>query len=234
MVAPEVFCAHSRRMSADDADRLGPKGHVFVELVREQWRAPLERPGARRAIMLASVGLGVILLAGLMSIRATLSPGVALGFIALGGLAVLSAMPELRQVIPEFAESRRIGWVEPTLDDHSVTVGEPATFRAVLHARRSLSLRNLTLVAEARRWKGALPADRAISLPLPVSVRGGDIASGEDWRQTVTFRIPDTAPPSYYTPTESLRWTLKLEMTFAGERQWSRTWPMLVFPADAP
>ena len=90
MVAPEVFCAHSRRMSADDADRLGPKGHVFVELVREQWRAPLERPGARRAIMLASVGLGVILLAGLMSIRATLSPGVALGFIALGGLAPLA------------------------------------------------------------------------------------------------------------------------------------------------
>ena len=68
---------------------------------------------------------------------------------------------------------------------------------------------------------------------LPVSMAGGPIASGEDWRQTVTFRIPATAPASWYSATESVRWTLPLELMLQREDAWRRTLPMLVFPADA-
>jgi hypothetical protein len=30
-----------------------------------------------------------------------------------------------------------------------------------------------------------------------------------------------------------LRWTLTFELSLANEAPWRRTWPMLVFPADA-
>ena len=124
-------------MTVDHADRLSPKGHVYVELVREQWRAPLERGTARRALLTSALGLALMIF---------------------GAVGVFLAY------------------------------GEPATFRAVLHARRKLMLPNASLRAEARRWSGSKPGAIEESMVWPVSMAGGPIAGGEDWRQTVTFR----------------------------------------------
>ncbi len=217
-------------MPLDDADRLGPKGHVYVELVREQWLAPLERGTARRALLTSALGVALIIFGIVGSFTVY---GEAVVLIAIGLVAFVSSFREISALRPEFEEARRIGWVEPALDDSSVTVGEPATFRAVLHARRKLDLQNVSLVAEARRWLGSVAGDVTASMTLPVSMTGGPIASGTDWRQSVTFRIPPTASPSNYTATESVRWTLTMELVFANEGPWRRTWPMLVFPADA-
>jgi hypothetical protein len=216
-------------MPADDADRLGPKGHVYVELVREQYLSPLERGTARRALLTALLGVALIVFG---VIGTFIIYGESVILVAVGLVALVSALPELRALRPEFEEARRIGWVEATFDDSSVTVGEPATFRAVLHARRKLDLRNATVVAEARRWQGAQAGDVDTSLPLPVSMTGGPVAAGDDWRQTVTFRIPAGAPPSFYTSTESVRWTITLALDFANAQPWRRTWPMLVFPVE--
>ncbi len=216
-------------MPADDADRLGPKGHVYVELAREQYRAPLERGTARRALLTAVLGLALIVF-GLIGTFIVYGESVIL--VAVGLVAFVSALPELRGLRPEFEEARRIGWVEATFDDSSVTVGEPATFRAVLHARRALDLRNAILTAEARRWQGATAGAVEMTLPLPVSMSGGRVEAGSDWRATVTFRVPAVAPPSHYSATDSVRWTITLALEFANAEPWRRTWPMLVFPAD--
>jgi hypothetical protein len=217
-------------MPFDDSDRLGPKGHVYVELVREQWRAPLERGTARRALLTSTIGVALIGF-GAAGIFVAMPESVIL--IGIGLVAFLTSLPEMRALQPEFAEARRVGWLEVALDDSRVTVGDPATFRAVLHARRALVVQNVTLLAEARHWRGSRPGEVATSMPLPVSLTGGPIAGGDDWRQSVTFRIPETAPPSFYSGTESLRWTLTFELSLANEAPWRRTWPMLVFPADA-
>ena len=217
-------------MPADDADRLGPKGHVYVELVREQWRAPLERPSARRALLTGFLGAVLIIMGIVGSIMVY---GEALVLIGIGGVALFSFLGEVRLLRPEFEEARRIGWVEPVLDDSRVTAGEPATFSAVLHARRALRLQHAALVAEAHRWTGATRGEQIEQLALPMALTGAAIAAGDDWRQTVTFRIPSSAPPSFYSATESVRWSLTLDLTFADQAPWQRTWPMLVFPADA-
>jgi len=216
-------------MPFDDADRLGPKGHVYVEPVRDQWRAPLERGSARRAILTAFLGVALIVfgVAG-----AFVANGESVFLVAIGALALVTAVPELRPLRPEFEEARRIGWVEPALDDTHVSIGEPAIFRAVLHARRTLSLQNAAVVTEARQYSGSKPGDVLVTQPVPVSLTGGAIRAGEDWRQSVTFRLPSSAPPSYYDSVSSVRWTITLELTFANEPPWRRTWPMLVFPAD--
>lgn len=217
-------------MSVDDTDRLGPKGHVYVELVREQWRTPLERGSARRALLTAVLGVGLFVF-GIIGLFTTYGESVFL--VAIGVVALGSSFREISGLRPEFEEARRIGWVEPSLDDSHVSVGEPATFRAVLHARRKLVLRSASLVAEARPWQGATAGAVTESLPLPVTITGGQIASGDEWRTAVTFRIPPTAPPSFYSSADSLRWTMTLELTFENQAPWRRTWPMLVFPADA-
>ena len=217
-------------MPFDDSDRLGPKGHVYVELAREQWRAPLERGTARRALLTSALGVALI---GFGAVGASVASPESVILVGIGLVAFVTSLPEIRVLLPEFTEARRVGWLEAALDDSRVTVGEPATFRAVLHARRALLVQNVTLLAQARHWAGSRPGDVATSMPLPVSLTGGPIAAGDDWRQTVTFRIPVTAAPSFYSGTESLRWTLTLEVTLAGEVPWRRTWPMLVFPADA-
>ncbi len=215
-------------MSANDADRLGPKGHVYVELVREQWRAPLERGSARRALLTATLSLAMIIF-GVIGTFVVYGESVIL--VAIGVIGLVSAMPELTGLRPEFEEARRIGWVEPAFDDN-MTVGEPATFRAVLHARRTLDLRNVGLVAEARQWTAARAGAVLESMVLPLSLHGGSIAGGDDFRQMVTFRFPPNAPPSFYSSTESVRWTMTMELTFSDQKPWRRTWPMLVFPAD--
>lgn len=216
-------------MPADDADRLGPKGHIYVELVREQWRAPLERGTARRALLTSAFGVALILF-GVIGAFTVYGESVIL--IAIGAVAFYSSLPEIRALLPEFLEARRVGWLEPALDDNSVTIGEPATFRVVLHARRALVIREVSLLAEARRWQRSKAGEAEVSMPLPLTAGLGPVAAGEDWRQTVTFRIPDTAPTSYYASTESVRWTVTLALTFADGPQWRRTWPMLVFPPD--
>jgi len=217
-------------MPADDADRLGPKGHVYVELVRELWRAPLERASARRALLTGILGAALVI----MGIVGALTVyGEAVVLIGIGLVAVVSFLGEVRLLRPEFEEARRIGWVEPSLDDSRVTVGEPATFRVVLHARRALRVQNAALVAESHRWTGSTCGERIEQLALPVALTGGAIAGGDDWRQSVTFRIPSSALPSFYSATESVRWSLTLDLTFAEQAPWRRTWPMLVFPADA-
>lgn len=217
-------------MPLDDADRLGPKGHVYVELVREQWRAPLERGSARRALLTGFLGLALIIFGVVGSFVVY---GESLVLVGIGAIALWSSLGEVKGLRPEFEEARRIGWVEPSLDDSRVSVGEPATFRAVLHARRTLQVQNAALVAEAHRWSGSVQGERLERLQLPVSLSGGTIAAGDDWRQTVTFRIPPTAPPSFYSSPDSVRWSLTLDLTFADQAPWRRTWPMLVFPADA-
>ncbi len=217
-------------MLVDDSDRLGPKGHIYVELVREQWRAPLERSTARRALITSGFGIALIVF-GVVGVFTIWGESVIL--VAIGLVGFVSSLGEIRALLPEFRDARRVGWLEPALDDSSVTVGEPATFRAVLHARRTLTLQNASLLAEARRFDRATPGEVLESMVLPVSLTGGPIAGGDDWRQTVTFRIPPTAPPSYYSATESVRWTLTLELRLAGQLPWRRTLPMLVFPADA-
>ena len=217
-------------MTVDDADRLGPKGHVYVELVREQWRAPLERGTARRALLTSAFGLALMIFG---AVGVFLVYGESVILIGIGLIGFVSSLGEIRALLPEFREARRVGWLEPALDDSSVTVGEPATFRAVLHARRKLMLQNASLRAEARRWAGSKPGAIEASMVLPVSMAGGPIAGGEDWRQAVTFRIPATAAASWYSATESVRWTLTLELILQGEEPWCRTLPMLVFPADA-
>ena len=216
-------------MPSDASDRLGPKGHVYVELVRDQWRAPLERGSARRAILTALLGVALV---GFGAAGAFVAYGESVFLVAIGALALVTAVPELRPLRPEFEEARRIGWVEPALDDADVSIGEPAIFRAVLHARRTLTLQNAAVVTEARQYAGSTPGDVLYTQPVPVSLTGGAIRAGEDWRQTVTFRIPPSAPPSHYDSLSSVRWTITLELTFADERPWRRTWPMLVFPAD--
>lgn len=217
-------------MRIDDADRLGPKGHVYVELVREQWRAPLERGTARRALLTSAIGLALIIF-GILGAFTVWGESIVL--VAIGIIGFYSSLGEIRSLLPEFREARRVGWLEPALDDSIVTVGEPATFRAVLHARRNLNLQNATVRAEARQYHYAKEGDVLESMLVPVSLTGGPIARGTDWRQTVTFRIPPTAPASFYSGTESVRWTLTLELSLAGEAPWRRTLPMLVFPADA-
>jgi hypothetical protein len=213
----------------DDADRLGPKGHVYIELVREQWRAPLERGTARRALLTGVLAVALIV----FGIAGTfIAYGESLVLVGIGAVALWSTIGEVKTLRPEFEEARRIGWVEPSLDDSRVTVGEPATFRAVLHARRELRLQNAAVVAEAHAWQGSERGERLLQLPLPVSLTGGTIRSGDDWRQAVTFRLPATAPPSFYDATSSVRWTITLDLTFADEAPWRRTWPMLVYPAD--
>jgi hypothetical protein len=216
-------------MPIDDADRLGPKGHVYIELVREQWRAPLERGTARRAILTAVLAVGLMLFG---VVGTFVVYGESLILLGLGAVALWSTIGELRPLRPEFEEARRIGWVEPSLDDSRVTVGEPATFRAVLHARRRLQLQNAVLVAEAHAWAGSTRGERLVQLPLPVSLTGGTILGGDDWRQAVTFRIPSSAPSSFYSSSESIRWTITLDLVFADQAPWRRTWPMLVFPAE--
>ncbi|HYW51600.1 MAG TPA: hypothetical protein VE861_13390 [Gemmatimonadaceae bacterium] len=217
-------------MPADDADRLGPKGHVYVELVREQWRAPLERGTARRALLTSALGIALILF-GL--IGAFVVYGESFVLIGIGAFAFYSSLGEIRGLMPEFREARRIGWVEPSLDDGSVTLGEPATFRIVLHARQAQVIRSATVVAEARQWHRSTPGAVLASIPLQLAEEER-VAAGDDWRQSVTFRIPDSAPPSFYDSMESVRWTLATELTLAGTAPWTRTWPMLVFPPDAP
>ncbi len=217
-------------MRIDDADRLGPKGHVYVELVREQWRAPLERGTARRALLTSGIGLALIIF-GLVGAFTVWGESIVL--VAIGIIGFYSSLGEMRSLLPEFREARRVGWLEPALDDSIVTVGEPATFRAVLHARRNLNLQNASVVVEARQYQYSKAGDVLESMMVPVSLTGGPIARGSDWRQTVTFRIPTSAPASFYSGTESVRWTLTLELCLAGEAPWRRTLPMLVFPADA-
>jgi hypothetical protein len=217
-------------MPIDDADRLGPKGHVFVEMVREQWRAPLERGGARRALIATALSVALI---GLGTAGVLMAYGEAVLLVGLGLIGLLSMLPEMRLLQAEFTEARRIGWIEPALDDSSVTVGEPATFRVVLHTRGALTLVNASLIAESRHWRGSRAGDIATSMLLSIPQTHGMIAAGTDWRQTVTFRIPDTAAPSFYSNETSMRWTLTLELSFNGESPWRRTWPMLVFPSDA-
>ena len=216
-------------MPADDADRLGPKGHVYVELAREKWRAPLERGSARRALLTGFLGLALIAFG---AIGTFMIYGESVVLIAIGLVGFVSALGEIRALRPEFEEARRIGWVEPSLDDSRVTVGEPATFHAVLHARRRLQVRSAAVMAEARRWTGATPGEVVESMSLPVAAGHAAIAQGDDWRPSVTFRIPLSAPPSFYSATESVRWSLTLDLTFADAEPWSRSWPMLVFPAD--
>lgn len=216
-------------MPATEADRLGPKGHVYVELVREQWRAPLERGTARRALLTSALGVALILF-GLIGVFVVYGESVVL--IGIGAFAFYSSLGEIRALLPEFREARRIGWVEPSLDDSIVAIGDPATFSVVLHARRAQVIREATLVAEARRWQRSTPGEVLVSLPLPLA-SGTSVAAGDDWRQTVTFRIPDSAPPSFYDSLESVRWTLTLELTFADAAAWKRSWPMLVYPPDA-
>jgi hypothetical protein len=218
-------------MPLDDADRLGPKGHVYVELVREQWRAPLERGSARRSLLTAFLGLALIAL-GLVGSFTVYGEAVIL--VAIGLVACVSSYREISALRPEFEEARRVGWVEPSLDDSIVTVGEPATFRAVLHARKKLVVHDVTVVIEGRRWRGSVPGEVAASIAVPVAITAAAVDAGADWRQTVTFRIPPSSPPSYYNSTESVRWTLTMELTFDGESPWRRVWPMLVFPVEAP
>jgi hypothetical protein len=217
-------------MPTADADRLGPKGHVFVEIVREQWLAPLERSGARRAMVTMALSVALI---GLGTAGVVIAYTEAILLVGLGLIGMLTTLPEIRLLQAEFTEARRIGWVEPALDDGSVTVGEPAIFRVVMHARRALTLVNATLIAESRHWRGARAGETIASMPLSVPQSHGAIAAGDDWRQTVTFRIPDSAAPSFYSSDTSVRWTLTLELSFNGEAPWRRTWPMLVFPSDA-
>lgn len=218
-------------MPATEADRLGPKGHVYVELVREQWRAPLERGTARRALLTSALGVALILF-GLIGAFVVYGESVVL--IGIGAFAFYSSLGEIRALLPEFREARRIGWVEPSLDDSIVAIGDPATFSVVLHARRAQVIREATLVAEARRWERSTPGEILVCLPLPVPLTSGTgVAAGDDWRQTVTFRIPDSAPPSFYDAMESVRWSLTLELHFADAPVWKRSWPMLVYPPDA-
>jgi hypothetical protein len=216
-------------MASDDADRLGPKGHVFVERVRDEWRAPLERGSARRALLTATLAAALIGfgLAGLF-----VAYGESLILCGIGAVALITTLPELRALRPEFEEARRIGWVEPALDDNSVTIGEPATFRAVLHARRDLRLVRAAVKVQAREWQDSTPGAVLAEFPAPVSDAPHAIRAGQDWREAVTFRIPPTAPASFYGNPESTRWTLTLQLLFDGEAPWQRTWPMLVFPAD--
>ena len=145
-------------MSVDDADRLGPKGHVYVELVREQWLAPLERGTARRAMLTSTLSVALMLFG---AFGVFLMNGESVILIAIGLIGFVSSLGEIRALLPEFREARRVGWLEPALDDSSVTVGEPATFRAVLHARRKLTLQNATVRAEARHWQGSNPGEIA-------------------------------------------------------------------------
>ena len=216
-------------MPATEADRLGPKGHVYVELVREQWRAPLERGTARRALLTSAFGVALILF-GVIGVFVVYGESVVL--IGIGAFAFYSSLGEIRALMPEFQEARRIGWVEPSLDDSIVSIGDPATFSVVLHARRAQVIRLATLVVAARRWQRSTAGDVLVSLPLPLP-SGMAVGAGDDWRQTVTFRIPDSAPPSFYDSMESVRWTLTLELTFADAAPWKRSWPMLVYPPDA-
>lgn len=218
-------------MPLDDADRLGPKGHVYVELVREQWRAPLERGSARRSLLTAFLGVALIAfgLVGSFTVY-----GEAVILVAIGLVACVSSFREISALRPEFEEARRVGWVEPSLDDSIVTVGEPATFRVVLHARKTLLIRSATVVVEGRCWRGSVPGEVAASIAVPVTIATASVEAGEDWRQTVTFRIPPSAPPSHYNSSESVRWTLTMELTFDRESPWRRVWPVLVFPVEAP
>jgi hypothetical protein len=229
-VAPRSFRYHSRQMPPDESDRLGPKGHIFVELVREQWRAPLERATARRALLTGAFGAALV---GLGSAGVALAYGEAVLLIGLGLLGIFTSLPEIRLLQAEFTDARRIGWVEPTLDDSRVIVGDPATFRVVLHARHALTLRNASLHAEARKWNDSRGAEMVATIPMSVPNAHGSINAGADWRQAVTFRVPSSAPASFYSADESVRWTITLQMTFDGASPWTRTWPMLVFPADA-
>jgi hypothetical protein len=65
-----------------------------------------------------------------------------------------------------------------------------------------------------------------IAVPsLPASVRGGD-----DLRTSVTFRMPDDVPASWYTATESRRWTLTARLDFDDAAPWTRSYPLLVYP----
>lgn len=215
-------------MPASDADRLGPKGHVYVELVRERWRAPLERASVRRALITTVLGIALVVFGVVGALVANAEAIVA---VAVGGVAVMTTLPALQALRPEFEEARRIGWVEPAFDDSIVTVGEPATVRIVLHARRALEITGMTMVAEAYRWEGAKPVERVASVPLPVTATGR-VAAGQDWRETVTFRMPEQVPPSFYDATNSVRWSLVTDLAFGNAAPWHRAWPMLVFPPE--
>lgn len=229
LVAPVVPRRHCRRMASDDADRLGPKGHVYVELVREQWRAPLERASARRALLTFVIS---DLLIALGIVGAFIANPEALVLVGIGVIGIVTTLPDLKKLRPEFEESRRIGWVEPMLDDSHVVVGEPATITTVLHARKTLTIRSVAIRAECRRWQGDRAGDVLTAIDIPAPKGFAQVKGGDDWRQTMTFRIAPTAPPSVYTPTDSVRWTLSMSLTFADEQPWQRTWPMLVFPQD--
>lgn len=211
-----------------DAALLGPKGYVYFDLAREAWLAPLERGSARRALLTGFLGI-CIAVAGV----AFLAPayGESLVLIPIGLFAIWQAWEELKPLGSEFADARRIGWTTIALDDGWATTGEPVTCRVTVHARRPLAPRAATLELVATRYERervkeelarfAVPID-----PLPPGVRGGD-----DWRAHVTFRMPDEAPPSWYSIAESVRWTLTCTIEFDDAEPWVRSYPLLVYPA---
>lgn len=217
-------------MTSSAVELLGPKGYVYFDLAREAWLAPLERGSARRALFTGAMGVALAA-AGLVSIRYVYGEAIAL--VPLGLFAIWQAWGELAPLGAEFRDARRIGWTELSLDDGWATPGEPVTCRITVHARRALAPRaaSLELVATQYRYERAVEELARFTVPVapvPPSVRGGD-----DWRASVTFRMPDEAPPSWYSIAQSVRWTLTARLEFAEGEPWVRSYPLLVYPAPS-
>jgi hypothetical protein len=214
----------------DLADKLGPKGPVYVALAREQWLAPLERASVRRTLLIATLGVILIVMGIVGAFRTTPE---AITLVAVGCIALGTSFGDLRTLYREFSDARRIGWLEPTLDGAQVVVGEPFTFSVVLHARRKLTVTQARVLVEARKFTGAQSEAVVVTLPVPLSQSHAVIQSGDDWRDSATCRIPESAPASFYDVTRSVRWMLTLELKFGGAEEWHRQWPLLVYPAAA-
>ncbi|MCU0618765.1 MAG: hypothetical protein MUF40_02510 [Gemmatimonadaceae bacterium] len=207
---------------------LGPKGHVYFDLAREAWLGPLERGSARRALFTGAMGLAIAA-AGVVSTTKVYGEAVAL--IPLGLFAIWYAWGELAPLGAEFRDARRIGWTQFALDEGWATIGDPVTCRATIHARRDLAPTGASLEIVATEYRNERVVRELVRFsvpmaPIPAAVRGGD-----DWRASVTFRMPDEAPASWYTAARSVRWTLAARIDFAETAPWTRTFPLLVYPA---
>jgi hypothetical protein len=207
---------------------LGPKGGTYVELAREEWRAPLERASVRRSLLTALLSLVLIVMGAAGAYLASVE---ALALVGLGALGLYTTWADLQLMRYEFEESRRVGWVEVALDEEQLTIGDPFTVRLTWHARRAFRVTEAQVLLSARHWRGNTPG--AVEREVAATLTGSDdlVRAGESWRASATMRTPLEAPPSHYDVDASLRWVLAVQVHFAGVAPWARELPVLVYPA---
>lgn len=210
----------------------------YVPGDEEAFREAREKGGASVSwgwVVLGAMllALGILLAVG-SGLEGNLQPGTLAAFVALGALGLGVAYKGTRTYLAE----KRLGDVRVRVSPREVEPGDEVTCRVRLpeEAEGTLSGLQLELAGREIAGKGGSKARNRVTelhgeTVVPDGVEGLELERGRAEEFSARFRIPESAPYSFYAPHNRVEWTITARIAPRSRPTWTREEHLVVRPA---